>query len=80
MITTLIAVVAVLLLTAPPAAEAQPQAQVVRIGLIASGSPATSAASVNAFRHRLQELGYVGGRSIAVQVRNAGDNPRGYAA
>jgi len=57
-------------------AEAEPQAQVARIGVIASGSPATpSAASVDAFRQRLRDLGYVEGRSIAIEVRYALDQP-----
>jgi putative tryptophan/tyrosine transport system substrate-binding protein len=58
-------------LAAPLAAEAQPQAQVARVGVIPSGSPATSAASVDAFRQRLRELGYVEGRNIAIEVRYA---------
>jgi len=59
------------LLAAPLAAEAQPQARVARIGVIPSGSPATSAASVDTFRQRLRELGYVEGRNIAIEVRYA---------
>ena len=74
---------AVAVLTAPLAAEAQPQARVARIGVIPSGSPATSAASVDAFRQRLRELGYVEGRDIAIEVRYAVAQPeraRGLAA
>jgi hypothetical protein len=55
-------VVAGCLLARPLATEAQLQAQVARIGVIVSGSPATSAASVDAFRQRLRELGYVEGQ------------------
>jgi ABC-type uncharacterized transport system substrate-binding protein len=56
-------------LAAPLAAEAQPSARVLRIGVISSGSPASSATSVDAFRQRLRDLGYVEGRNIAVEVR-----------
>jgi putative ABC transport system substrate-binding protein len=83
MVTTVITFVAVLLLTVPLATEAQPQAQVARIGIITSGSPTTSAASVDAFRQRLRELGYVEGRNIAIEVRYAVASPeplRGLAA
>jgi len=45
-------------IAAPRAAEAQPQAQVARIGVIPSGSPATSAPSVDAFRQRLQRAAW----------------------
>jgi putative ABC transport system substrate-binding protein len=71
------------LLAAPLAAEAQPQAQLARIGIISSGSPDTSAASVDAFRQRLRELGHVEGRNIAIEVRYAVAQPepfRGLAA
>jgi hypothetical protein len=55
-------VVAGCLLARPLATEAQLQAQVARIGVIVSGSSATSTASVDAFRQRLRELGYVEGQ------------------
>ena len=58
------------LLVAPLAAEAQ-QPHVARIGIIQPGSPASSSASVDAFRQRLRELGYVEGRNLAVEVRYA---------
>ena len=83
MITPLIALVAVLLVTVPLAAEAQPQAPAARVGVITSGSADTSAASVDAFRQRLRELGYVDGRNIAIEVRYAVAHPepfRGLAA
>jgi putative ABC transport system substrate-binding protein len=63
------------LLAAPLAVEAQPQARVARIGVIPSGSPATSAASVDAFRQRLRELGYAEGRNIAIEVRHVVAQP-----
>jgi putative tryptophan/tyrosine transport system substrate-binding protein len=66
------------LLAVPLAAEAQPQARVARIGVILSGSTATLAASVDAFRQRLRELGYVEGRNIAIEVRDAVAQPEGF--
>ena len=47
------------------------QPQLARIGLITSGSPAASVASVDAFRQHLQERGYVEGRNLAIEARNA---------
>jgi putative ABC transport system substrate-binding protein len=70
------AVVVLLVLLTLLSAEAEPQAQVARIGVITSGSPSTpSAASIGAFRQRLRDLGYVEGRSIAIEVRYALDRP-----
>ena len=68
-------VVVLLALVAALWVEAQPQARVARIGVLPSGSPATSAASVDAFRERLRDLGYVEGRNIAIEVRSAGGQP-----
>jgi len=47
-----------LVLVGRPSAEAQ-QPHVARIEVISDGSPASSAASVDPFRQRLRELGYV---------------------
>ena len=63
-------VVALLVLMARLSAEAQPP-PVARIGVIQPGSPTSSAASVDAFRQRLIELGYVEGRNIAIEIRYA---------
>ena len=59
------------LLAAPLAAEAQPQVQVARIGVISSGSPATSGPFLDAFRQRLRELGYAEGRNVTIESRYA---------
>jgi putative ABC transport system substrate-binding protein len=56
------------LLAAALAVEAQ-QPRVSRIGVVTHGSPATSAAYVDAFRQRLRELGYAEGRNVAIEVR-----------
>ena len=66
------ALVAVLLLAAPLVAGAQPAGKVYRIGLLESGSPnpATETASQwGAFREGLRALGYVEGRSLAIDSR-----------
>jgi putative ABC transport system substrate-binding protein len=67
---TRVAIAAVILfsLAASHLAEAQ-QAQVARIGVIANGSPEASAGSIDAFRQRLRELGYVEGRNLAIELR-----------
>jgi putative ABC transport system substrate-binding protein len=66
------AVVILFLLAALLPADAQGP-HVARIGLIQSGSPATSAAFVDAFRQRLREIGYVEGRNVTMDVRYADD-------
>ena len=75
--TRLATAVAVLLVVATLlSSEAEPQAQVARVGVITSGSSATpAAAAIDAFRQRLRDLGYVEGRSIAIEVRYALDRP-----
>src|SRR5512145_1788323 len=66
------AVVILFFLAALLPADAQGP-RVARIGLIQSGSPATSAAFVDAFRQRLREIGYVEGRNVTMDVRYADD-------
>jgi putative tryptophan/tyrosine transport system substrate-binding protein len=64
--------VTALLLALCLAAEAQQQAgKIYRIGLLVSGTPASAADSIGAFRQGLQELGYVEGRNIALEYRYA---------
>ena len=55
------------LLVAPLAAEAQ-QAKVLRVGILANGSAATSP-PVDAFRRGLRDLGHVEGQNIALEIR-----------
>ena len=57
------------LATAP--AAAQPAARVYRVGVLLSGPVSALAASVQAFRERLRELGYVEGQNLAVELRGA---------
>jgi hypothetical protein len=79
MITTLTALVAVLMLVIPLAAEAQPQAQVARIGVLSLGSPATSVASLDAFRQRLRELGYAEAEMSPSNLAMRQHSPDGFA-
>jgi putative ABC transport system substrate-binding protein len=67
------AFVALALLITTLAAQAQQSGKLTRIGILQSGSPATSGALVEAFRQRLREHGYVEGRNIAIEVRYADD-------
>lgn len=62
------AAVVLVVLGAWLAAEAQ-QHRIAKIGVITSDSPAMMAASVDAFRQRLRELGYGEGRNVAIEVR-----------
>ena len=51
--------------------SAQPPAKIPRIGMLLGGSPDWTAPSLEAFRHRLRELGYVEGHTIAIEYRFA---------
>jgi putative ABC transport system substrate-binding protein len=62
---------ALLLLAAPLAAEAQPPAKIPRIGLLMPVSPDAAAINIEAFRQGLRDLGYVEGRSVAFEYRYA---------
>ena len=62
---------ALVLVAAPFAAEAQPAREVPRIGLLQVGSPADASATfpVEIFRNALRDLGYVEGQSIVIEYR-----------
>ena len=66
-------VVAVLIVAASPAAEAQPTGKVYRIGYLAqgSGSGAASLRPLEGFRQGLRELGWVEGQNIVIEYRYA---------
>jgi putative ABC transport system substrate-binding protein len=65
-------VVAVLLLAARVAAEAQPAAKIWRIGVLSPGAPGHSA-PLEAFRQGLRGLGYIQGRNTIIDERFADD-------
>jgi len=62
---------ALLLLAAPLAAEAQPTGKVYRIGYLAIASPTASGPSMDAFRQGLREFGWVEGQNVSIEYRFA---------
>jgi putative tryptophan/tyrosine transport system substrate-binding protein len=68
----LLLILALTLLLAPLAAEAQPATQVYRIGRLGSGNPPVEPnPSMEAFRQGLRELGYVEGQNLVLESRYA---------
>ena len=67
----LIVTLALGILAAPLAANAQPPGKIPRIGVLAAGSPATFISRYEAFRQGLRELGHVEGQNIAIEYRYA---------
>src|SRR5512132_2999539 len=63
----IIVAVALSLLAVPIGAEAQPTVKMPRVGFLAAGSGPD--AYLDVFRQGLRELGYVEGRSIAIEYR-----------
>jgi putative ABC transport system substrate-binding protein len=55
----------------PLAAEAQPLANIPRIGLLRPTTPSLAEPNNEAFRHGLRELGYVEGKNILIEYRFA---------
>ena len=69
---TLIAVLILLpALVAPLAADAQQAGKVPRIGFLRVTSPSDRPPLLDAFRHRLRELGWVEGQNIVIDYRYA---------
>ncbi len=67
-----VSVLATVILASVHLAEAQAPAKVYRIGFLAFGSPPSGASpSLEAFRHRLRELGYVEGVNLVLERRYA---------
>jgi putative ABC transport system substrate-binding protein len=62
------------LLAAPLAAEAQQAAKVARIGILA-GNRAASPHTLEAFLQGLRDLGYVEGRNVVIEFRDAEGKP-----
>jgi putative ABC transport system substrate-binding protein len=67
----LVAVLAVSLLAAPLAADAQQAGKVPRIGFLSLTSPSDRPPLLDAFRQRLRELGWVEGQNIVIDYRYA---------
>ena len=59
------------LLAAPLVAEAQQAGRVARVGVLGSSTEATFAENVVVFRKTLQDLGWVEGRNLSLEVRYA---------
>jgi putative tryptophan/tyrosine transport system substrate-binding protein len=66
----LILTLALGLLLAPLAAEAQQAKKVFRVGVLATANPRSGVSCV-AFAQRLRDLGYVEGQNLVVEFRNA---------
>jgi len=66
----LLITLALALVVAPLAAQAQPAQKVFRVGLLSTANP-RSAPQFVAFAQRLRELGYVEGQNFAFEFRNA---------
>jgi len=62
------------LLVAPLAAEAQQTAKVARIGILA-GNKAASPHTLEAFLRGLRDLGYIEGRNVVIEYRDAEGKP-----
>src|SRR6266699_6104948 len=71
---TFIATSAIAVLAAPLAAEAQPAAKVARIGYL-SPNLAADPQLQEAFGQGLRDLGYVAGRNVVIEYRDAGGKP-----
>ena len=68
LVVTLLATLGLAFLASPPAATAQAERErIPRVGLIRRGVPPDP--SVEAFRQGLRDLGYVEGRTIAIEYR-----------
>src|SRR5437879_9579553 len=66
-------ILAVSLVLAPLAAEAQEAGKVYRIGVLASSTEANFEPSVKVFREALRAAGWVEGRNLTLDVRYPGD-------
>jgi len=66
----LVATLALAILVAPLAANAQPPGKVFRVGVLLPASLGPSSV-FRVFKQRLQELGYVEGQNLALEVRAA---------
>lgn len=82
-VTKLTLVVAVCILAAPLAGEAQPTRKVYRIGYLSSQSSSADGGQLDAFRQALHDLGYTDGQNVVIEYRFAEgklDRLAGFAA
>ena len=63
----------------PLAARAQPAGKRPTIGYIGGGSPTSQRAWIEAFVQRLRELGWIEGRTVAIEIRWGEARPERYA-
>src|SRR5262249_37484788 len=66
-----VALLALALLAAPLAVEAQPAGKVYRVGYLSNASATASAPFVEALRQGLRELGWAEGQNIVIEPRFA---------
>ena len=69
------ALVAALLLAAPPTAGAQPPGKSLRIGYVWSGARGSDPVETEGLRQGLRELGYVEDHNLVIEYRYAEGNP-----
>ena len=67
----LVVMLALVILTAPLAAEAQPPTKVYRIGWLSPRPPSQPGPTVGALRQGLHDLGYVEGQNLVIESRYA---------
>jgi putative ABC transport system substrate-binding protein len=77
---TALTAIALTLLAAPLAAEAQQGGKVYRIGMLETRSAKLNAANIDAFRKGLRELGYVEGQNLAIEYRSSEGRDDRFAA
>jgi putative tryptophan/tyrosine transport system substrate-binding protein len=70
-----LSVIAFVLVAAGATAQAQQPAKVARIGYLSGSTPSNLAARIEAFRQGLRDLGYVEGKNIVIEWRDAKGNP-----
>jgi putative ABC transport system substrate-binding protein len=66
-----VALLALALLAAPPAGEAQQTGNIPRIGVLFASTPAVTPQNIQAFRQGLSGLGHVEGRTHVIELRYA---------
>jgi ABC-type sugar transport system substrate-binding protein len=67
----LVVMLALVLLTVPLAADAQPATKVYRIGFVRLTTASANASENEAFTQRLRELGYTEGQNLVIEARFA---------